>query len=1048
MKTLPLLRPLTLALGPAVLSLTGCLADEPQGLAKAPPAATTVKFDFLHRPLPEIPLPNDIATRYDATSPTGRRINASLIAPSGFERSTRALIDEVDGWGVYQAISIPFTGPLDVESILAGHRDVDYAPENDVVLLVNVDPDSPAFGEAMPLDVGNGNHPVVLEQIEGYWKNDPRGFTMSLFFDEADEDENGNGRLDEGEDTDADGVLDRPNYLPGANPARDDLAARADALMSFYDRETNTLIARPMEPLRERTTYAVVVTRRLKDAAGQPVGSPFDFVNHTSQTADLAPLSDHLPPGTTLDDVAFAFTFTTQSIESQWIAVREGVYGKGPQAHLADTKAEVVELLPLVDTSLPKFAGRKNPYVMYAEDFALPYNLIATQLLGNEADSEANRALMEGLEYVDFVVMGAFDSPQLYDRGGAFPEAWQGLNFQSWPQDLSTTKAAVYNERVYFTLTVPRKEVSARKDGKPAPVSFISHGYTGNRFNTLDIGSHFARFGAAAIGIDCPSHGLGESAEVQAQARTLLAPFGVGPFVDAAFKGRHFDQNRDDVVDSGADFWTAYLFHTRDVVRQCGLDHVQLAKLLRGFDGKTRWALDVDGDGDRNNDLAGDFDGDGKVDVGGDTPIGMLGASLGGIMSAVVGGIEPAVTTVVPIAGGGGLGDIGIRSVQGGVREAISLRLMGPLFVGTPREDGTVALETIVPDLNDDATLALGDGPEGLEPGDVVVARNLANGERGCTVVSAERTFRVAVQSDLGDPVALDFYHPPALVLGDTECTVAGGRTAYATIDRFGVEVRFQGERYPATAPLVAVAEGMGLRRASPEMRRFMGLGQLVLDPADPAVYAVSLMKRPITYPTLGEKTGAHALVVTTIGDMNVPASSGVNLARAAGLVEYRENDPRFVHTLGRFTATDGTPVHLDVENFGDGKDLWGDTVPRLPNERFRSTLRLGFGETDPLGGTSAAIFPYGSPTGRHGFDSPGAMRDDWRKACAERCATAGDAAECSCDASDVHDIGFFMFNLMARYLITDGQELKADQCLSRNDCDWVQPVPERRRGL
>ena len=45
-----------------------------------------------------------------------------------------------------------------------------------------------------------------------------------------------------------------------------DLAARADALMTFYESETNTLIARPVEPLRERTTYAVVVTRRLLDS--------------------------------------------------------------------------------------------------------------------------------------------------------------------------------------------------------------------------------------------------------------------------------------------------------------------------------------------------------------------------------------------------------------------------------------------------------------------------------------------------------------------------------------------------------------------------------------------------------------------------------------------------------------------------------------------------------------------------------------------------------------------------------------------------------------
>ena len=62
-----------------------CLGEEPQGIAPATPASTTVKMDFFHKPLPDIPLPNDIATRYDADSPTGRRINASMVAPTGFE---------------------------------------------------------------------------------------------------------------------------------------------------------------------------------------------------------------------------------------------------------------------------------------------------------------------------------------------------------------------------------------------------------------------------------------------------------------------------------------------------------------------------------------------------------------------------------------------------------------------------------------------------------------------------------------------------------------------------------------------------------------------------------------------------------------------------------------------------------------------------------------------------------------------------------------------------------------------------------------------------
>ena len=105
-----------------ILGFTGCLSHlDP--LMTVPESKVTVKMDFLHRPLPEIPLPNDVATRYDPQSPTSRRINASMIAPTRLEREVRTLIDELDGWGVNQQITIPFTGPIDPHSILEGHRD-------------------------------------------------------------------------------------------------------------------------------------------------------------------------------------------------------------------------------------------------------------------------------------------------------------------------------------------------------------------------------------------------------------------------------------------------------------------------------------------------------------------------------------------------------------------------------------------------------------------------------------------------------------------------------------------------------------------------------------------------------------------------------------------------------------------------------------------------------------------------------------------------------------------------------------------------------------
>ena len=79
-------------------------------------------------------------------SATGRRINASMVASTRLESGSASCFDELDGWGVFQPIAIPFSGPLDVAGIVGRHRDPDDDPGDDVVYLINVDPASPRFG--------------------------------------------------------------------------------------------------------------------------------------------------------------------------------------------------------------------------------------------------------------------------------------------------------------------------------------------------------------------------------------------------------------------------------------------------------------------------------------------------------------------------------------------------------------------------------------------------------------------------------------------------------------------------------------------------------------------------------------------------------------------------------------------------------------------------------------------------------------------------------------------------------------------------------------
>lgn len=1195
--------------------LSGCLSSVPHDLGEFEPLATTVKFDLLAKPLPEVPLPNDLATRYDERSPTGRRINASMLAPTGLERYVRTRIDQLDGWGVNQPITVSFTAPLDVRSILKGHHVEDGSPDlfdlsDDVVYLIDVDPKSPDFGKKVHLDLGQGSYPYTLEDLNPYTLHDPRGWTASLLFEEADEDLNGNGLLDDGEDTDYDGVLDQPNYLPGMSPARDDLAARAAALMTFYERETNTLIMRPMTPLRERTTYAVVITTRLKDLNGDPVGSPFPSKMHLSQLDALQPLERSLAPELTMSEVAFAWSFTTQTIDQGWVAIREGLYGEGIQAHLAEEYPAKLQLAQLRDLEFLSASSRfeaesDSVFIVYTENLNTVLNLILGILPDLNTDSPAFKELTESLRYIDYHVLGSFKSPQLfqrsyaereapscealcehlqgcaerrsqpelvadcmercvgeveaqggsdeaqagaepvssgwndaqracrYDRCGGFEACeverpWLPHEAQSWPEDLDQVKVNARSEDVYFWLTVPRKEISARGEGKPAPVVMVGHGYTLNRMDTmLAFAGSLAQTGNAAIAIDCPSHGpVIKPDEILSSYGAIIERTGLKPLVEPLLISRGADQNRDGKIDSGADFWTSYLFHTRDVVRQCTLDHMQLIRILRSFDGVT---LDQDRDGDGRAELAGDFDGDGKVDIGGDGVIGITGTSLGGIISSTVAGVEPGLDVSAPIAGGGVLTDIGARSFQAGVMEGVILRLFSSVFTGELR-DGVLELGTVLPNLNqmqcfpyradrsgeletpagNRKCAASEDAPalatvEGVEPGDTLMALNLENNEKKCGLVNEDGLVQVQLPTDLGDRVELRLYRGVEPCLCQMSCVDPKPAKPYATVTEFQSELTFQGQTFAAGSTLVALAEGLGLERATPSFRRFLGIGQLVLDPADPASLAKHYKKEPLVFPRVGDQTDTNTVVITTMGDMNVPASSGLSVARAAGFVDFlnpviRDGKDQYegtqyegfsanqilisvgaaeaVHLTRPELSGQGSPIHIDVENLSQGQD-------RFDHDSIEDERRLGVTRLDPPlrawapdqgGGVSGAMFMYVNPTGKHGFELPGDERKWFTDECRASCEggqkldgvnscraeqACGDFAEgsdereqceqgcldlcyerCAEDASTVFDGGYFMVSVLGKYFASGGSWFEMNFCEATRTCTGDEARP------
>jgi len=998
MPTSPARRKVAVSVALLLASLGACAAPEPAGLAPTQPGpGAKVRFDSFHRPLPDIPLPNDIATRYDATSATRRRVNASLVAPTTWEKRTRADLDAIDGWGTLAPISVSFEAPLDVENILKRHADR-FEPSNDVLLVVDLDVNSPDFCQAMPLDLGQGLFPLALDQTD-YYRDDPRGHLSQMIFEEVEEDLNKNKVLDPGEDTDMDGVLDHPNTR----------SASDKSILSFYERETNTLIAKPAMPLREATTYAVVLTKALLDAQGHPVQSPFEYVNHAAQTDALAQLPGCLGKlKLGVADVAFTWTFTTQNWTRPFVAVRDGLYGLGPLARLATEFPAEMQLAEV--RAVTPDAKDLNPRIVPGSQFQPMAKTLMSQFGPTDKPAEL-KIFFDNFGFIDFHAAGTIDSPQFFPRFDA-KGAQLPLTDQVWRLDPGTGEAFTRHEGVNFWLMVPKE----RKG--PAPVAIFIHGHGSTKFDAMNFAGFLARQGVATLGIDAVSHGVDIDKDQLELATGLFSAFGMEGMGKAIIAGRALDQNADGRLDSGVDFWTSYIFHTRDVVRQTAVDTMQVVRTLASFDGKRRWQHDANHDG--IGDLAGDFDGDGTVDVGGSAPIHLIGGSLGGILASFVAGLEPKIETAVSIIAGGVLGEIGTRSSLGGVRNAMLLRMMGPLLLV---HDG--ALFQAFPDLVEYKEVKIAP-VEPLVPGRIAVLENLDTGEHRCARVQANGHLRVAVPSDKGNRLRLSFYDGELKSKLREGCEIAG--TPARVIDKFAQAVTYAGQTHAAGAPLVALTDGFGLRRANPELRRMLGIAQVALDAADPANSAPFIHQdRKLTYGT-GESVATRILYLNTLGDPGVPTATGVALARAAGLIELRKPDARYgktvqqvlvdagtvegVESTKRFKNAAGEGVLQDIEHFAALLNLTdGFDTPRLD-----PPLRLIRANDAKVGGKSAILFPMMTPLGVHSFPVP--------------------------SPDKAFDLGSLLLNQVVRYMATNGEQLDFDLCQFTWTCPWIPPVP------
>ncbi len=1024
------------------LTLMAC-GQAPAGLRATPAGdGPLVMIDWDAEPLPEIPYPNDLAARSDPRSPTGLRLNISELAPTALEREARAKINELSGFGIYAPISVRFEAPLDLQNIVDRHLD-DNNQSDDVVYVIDVDPSSPDYGRAAELDIGHGRFPADLDETDRYFPNDPRLTSPALIYELGDEDLDGDGELDPGEDLDNDGVLDRPNVWPEL-PDEERCSAlsllydfdesscpeRREQLITWYERETDTFIFRPVVPLREETTYAVVLTERLVGEDGSPVRSPWEWVNHTRQTEALEPLIDILPDyGLSLEDVAFAWTFTTARVTGDLVDVSRGLSrGEGPFAQLRDDYVPAV----LTAERMHEIEGIDDEYRLPVSTFVLVADSLS--LLGDQGDYlifPTYEAMAESL------VGGTFESPYLLrdrDDGGLDDsDEW-------WQVDALSGTLSVERRDQTFTCVIPKEDGEIQQ---PFDVAFFGHGYTSSRFEFLGFAWAIAHMGVATCAMDAPGHGPTLSDDELEEYLPVIDAFGLLPFLEHLENARSRDLDNDGVPDSGADQWTSDAFHTRDMVRQQVVDWVQLLRVFQHC-GEGEMAA---GDGSR---MTCDWDGDGTPDIGGpEAKFHLLGGSLGGINSAVAAAVMPELESVVPVVGGGGLMDVGMRSPLGGVVEALVGRLMSPLFLGVPDGSGGLDIQQmVISELNERFlhVAHLGSVPAGGR----VVVENLSNGEIREGLIPdgslaydpsdpndpyAAGRFRVGIPADAlrgvekrpivgmppeGPAPGETFLSPDNAALGDllaiTIYDADGREVAY--IDTWEEDTEFEAVIYPAGSPLVAGSEGLGHLRGSPDLRRLLGVTAQITEPGDPIAYAPHFVDEP--FEALGGQP-ANVLLMPTPGDTIVSVNTEIALARAAGFIERHEIDPNYGMTVDRWlierdvvdgleqfgpytSSVTGEPALFDPFDYDEGQDGTG-----APSEYpLRASVQSSRG-------VSGFTMPYISTRGSHGFTFPN-------------------------PDSPFDQSGFALYQA-GRYFQSGGQEIADDACLTDGSCSYFRPV-------
>jgi hypothetical protein len=371
-----------------------------------------------------------------------------------------------------------------------------------------------------------------------------------------------------------------------------------------WDSESHTLHARPERPLLQTRRYALVLTTRVLDEAGQPLEAATGpaLISEAAQGVSARGMLLHQLKALDVArrDLAAVSVFTTQSVTAGLEQMRAAIEA-GPA--------------PMLRFTLGPGGARSTYARVELDGIELRRQVAADPAAALEEPVKLPLMLVPSTD-VRTIAVGRFESRSFLSAERHVPAT----------ATRSEAPALLGSEEVDVTVFLPAGVMP--RDGWP--VAIFGHGFGNDRHVVpMTVAGTMARAGFATVAINVVGHGGGP-------AGTLTVMRSGQEPVTLPTGGRGLDRDGDGRIGSTEGVGTRVasplaLISSRDGLRQTTVDLMQLVRAIhRGVD----------------------VDGDGRVDLDRER-IQYFGQSFGGIYGTLLMAVDPLVRMgVLNVAGG------------------------------------------------------------------------------------------------------------------------------------------------------------------------------------------------------------------------------------------------------------------------------------------------------------------------------------------------------------------------------------------------------------